>query len=86
MKKNGGGDSIAQCLAYLLLDPAAQCSIPSIPQKVSERKIVVAEVNQLRGLEESGQWFENVDQTHLVLASGKLLFQKSIMNILETQK
>ena len=27
-------------------------------------------------LEESGQWLENVDQTHLDLASGKLEFQK----------
>ena len=27
-------------------------------------------------LEESGQWLENVDQTHLVLASGKLVTQK----------
>ena len=27
-------------------------------------------------LERSGQWLENVDQTHLVLASGKLALQK----------
>ena len=31
----------------------------------------VAEVNQQCYLEESGQWIENVDQTHLVLDSGK---------------
>ena len=28
----------------------------------------------LRG--KSGQWLENADQTHLVLASGKLVLQK----------
>ena len=35
--------------------------------------IDVAEVNQQRWLEESGQWLENVD---LVLASGKPVLQK----------
>ena len=33
----------------------------------------VAEVNQWRRYEENGQWLENVDQTHVVLASGKLV-------------
>ena len=38
-----------------------QGSIPSIPEKFSEEKIVaVAEVNQWLCLEESGQWLENV--------------------------
>ena len=46
-------------------------SVLCVPKKISEEKIVdVAEVNQRRWLEESGQWLENVDQTHLVLASG----------------
>ena len=36
----------------------------------------VAEINQRRWLEESGHWLENVDQTHLVLASGKTVLQK----------
>ena len=38
----------------------------------------VTEVNQQRRLEESGQWLENVDRTHLVLAwaCGKLVLQK----------
>ena len=27
-------------------------------------------------LVESGQWLENLDQTHLVLASGKLVLEK----------
>ena len=45
-------------------------------QKNSEAQIVnVAEVNHPCCFEESGQWLENVDQTHLVLASGKLVLQ-----------
>ena len=36
----------------------------------------VAEVNQRRWLEESGLRLENVNQTHLVLASGKPVLQK----------
>ena len=35
----------------------------------------IAEVNQQPWLEESGQWLENVYQTHLVLASGKVVLQ-----------
>ena len=31
----------------------------------------VTEVYQRRWLEQSGQWLENVDRTHLVLGSGK---------------
>ena len=37
----------------------------------------VAEGNQWRWWEESGQWLENVDQTHLFMAAGKPLLQKS---------
>ena len=48
-------------------------------QKQFQRKFFyVAEVNQRRCLEKSGQWLENVDQTHLVLGSGKLLLQKVV--------
>ena len=36
------------------------------------RLVHVAEVNQRRWLEESGQWLENVDQIHLVLSTKKL--------------
>ena len=55
---------------------------PSCPrfdfQHSREKKIIlVAEVYQWRWLEESGQWLENVDQTHLVLASGKPALQKN---------
>ena len=38
----------------------------------------VAEVNQQRWLDEGGQWLENVDCTHLVLASGKPDVQKRL--------
>ena len=51
-------------------------SIPSITKKIQEEKIVdVAEVYQGRCVEKSGQYLENVDQTHLVLASGKRVLQ-----------
>ncbi len=40
--------------------------------------IDVAEVNQWRWLEESGQRLENVDQTQLVLASGNPVLQKRL--------
>ena len=33
--------------------------------------IGVTQINYGRWFEESGQWLENVDQTHIVLASGK---------------
>ena len=51
--------------------------------KVFRRKIInVAEVDQLRWLEESGQCFENVDRTHLILASGKpVLQQKNFVSV-----
>ena len=38
--------------------------------------VFVAEVDQRGCLEESGQWLENVNRTHQVLASCKLLPQK----------
>ena len=54
-------------------DPAAPGLIPSIPK----RKIIkVAEVNQRHWFEESGQWLEKVDRTHLLLTSGKKVLQK----------
>ena len=37
---------------------------------------LIAEIYPCRWLEESGQRLLNVDRTHLVLASGKLLLQK----------
>ena len=67
-------------VCILASGPSFPGSIPSIPQKISEDKIVdVAEVNQWHCLEESKQGFENFDQTHLVLANGKLVLQKSFL-------
>ena len=40
--------------------------------------INVAEVTQWCCLEARGQWLENIDETHLVLTSGKLVLQKSL--------
>ena len=50
---------------------------PSSPWLDSQEIVDVAEINQWRCSEESGQWLENVDQTHLVPASGKLALQKT---------
>ena len=58
--------SISSCPEF---DP--QCSCNFSKEKIAD----VAEVNQWRCLEESGQWLENVDGTLLVLASGKLSTQ-----------
>ena len=60
------------------LDPAASSSIPSIPEIFSEEFFYVAEVNQWCWLEESGQSLENVDQNHLVVATGKSVLQKGV--------
>ena len=69
-----GGKHSTEVLACHPADPG---SIPSVPPKKFRGKIInVAEVNQRRWLEESGQWQENVDQTHLVLVSGKPAQQK----------
>ena len=50
----------------------------ALPNFYRGKIINVAEVNQQRWLEENGQWLENVDQTHLGLASGKLVLQKHL--------
>ena len=61
----------------MLPDPAAPGSIPSAPNFfLQEKNAKVAEINNRRCLDESGQWLENVDRTNLVLASGKLVLQK----------
>ena len=54
-------------------DPAALGSNSSVRRG---KNVSVAEVNQQHCLEESGQWLENVDQTHQVLASSKQVLQK----------
>ena len=64
----------------MLLDPATSCLNPSAPNFFSEEKIVdVAEVIKWSWPEESEQWLENVGQTHLGLASGKLVLQNMFL-------
>ena len=54
-------------------------SCPWFYSQHSQKNVIdVAEFNQWRWLEVCGQWLENVDQSHLVLASGKPVLQKSI--------
>ena len=56
---------------------------PSCPGFTSQRspKIVDAtEVNQLACFEKSGEWLENVDWSHLLLISGKLVLKKTPYN------
>ena len=51
---------------------------PGLIRKVSPKNYFdVAEIYRWCWFEESGQWLENVYQTHLVLASGKLVLQKT---------
>ena len=47
-------------------------AIPNVSEFFQRKK----NVDQWRCLKKSGQWLENVDQTHLVLARGKLVLQK----------
>ena len=66
-------------MVSILASRSSQGSIPGIPKIISEEKIIgFTEVNQWRSLEENGQWLENVDRTHLELASGKPVLQKSL--------
>ena len=71
-KKSPKG-SIAQWFAYLLPNSAAPYLIPS-----NSIKFFIGKKLQLqhRCSAESGHWLENVGRTLLVLASGKLVFQK----------
>ena len=65
-------------MVSILASRSSQGSIPCIPKIISEENIIgFTEVNQWRSQEENGQWLENVDRTHLELASGKLVLQKS---------
>ena len=63
-------------VAYLLLTQQPRFKSQRSPKKFRGKIIDVVEVNQWPWLEESGPWLENVDQTYLVLASGKPDLQK----------
>ena len=78
---DGKGGSIAQWLAYLLPNSAAPGLIHNVPKFLDEKIVDGDEINQCRCLEESEQWLENVDWTHLVLASGKLVLSKELFRI-----
>ena len=62
----------------MVIIPASRSNRPRFNSLIfSEEKIVEdAKVNQRVCIDESGQCLENIDQTHLVLASGKLVPQK----------
>ena len=65
---------------------ASRPNYPGFDSQLSKKNFTgknvnVAEVNQWRCLEESGQWLEDVAQTHLVLASGKLVLQKTTVTL-----
>ena len=60
--------------------PNKKTSTPSIPEIfISGKTIDVSEVNQRHWFEESGQWLENVDRTHLILAIAKPVLQKRLL-------
>ena len=73
LQKVSGRGSIAQWLAYLFMDLAVTGSIPKFYQRKKCRCCLGKSTALLRG---SGQWLENVDQTHQELLSGKLAFLK----------
>ena len=54
-------------------------------RRPGEKKVDVAEVNQLRWLGESGKWLENGDRTHVVLGSGRPELQKRTQMMLTRQ-
>ena len=62
-------------VSILASGPAAPGLIPSIPEIFLEEKLSML---LRRWFEESGQWLENDDRTHLVLASGKPVQKKLI--------
>ena len=58
---------------------ASESSCPGFDSEHYQKIVDVAKVNLRRCFEKSGQWLENVDRTHLVLASGKTVLQKSFV-------
>ena len=76
-KPSGGLNS--REVAYLHLTQQPQIGFPVFPIFFRGKIIDDAEFNQWRWLEESGQWLENVDRTHLVLAISKPVLQKSFL-------
>ena len=65
-------------VACLLLIQQPRVRIPAVPNLFQRNNYWCCWANHQRWLEESGHWLENVDRTHLVLACGKPILQKSI--------
>ena len=61
-------------------------SCPGFKPLHSPKIVDVAEVNQWRCLEESGQWLENVDEAHLVLTGVTKRTQKFSLSQLSIAK
>ena len=62
----------------MLLTQQPRAQLPAFPKILRVKIINVAQATKWRRLEESELWLENVDRTHLVLTSGKLVRHKSI--------
>ena len=56
--------------------------MPAFPKKSEEENVNFTEVNQRCCVEGNEQWLENVDRTHLALASGKILLQKGSVSFI----
>ena len=54
-------------------------SAPSSQRFDSQKIVNIAEVNQRHSLEEREQRLKNVDQSYLVLVSGRLVLQKGAL-------
>ena len=65
--------------SILASHPAAPGSNPSTPKNFSEQILKLLRVINSTALN-SGQRLDNVDPTHLVLASGKLVLQKVVLD------
>ena len=69
----GGGEGLHSTeVAFLLLTQRPRVQFSAFP---------FAEINRRFWIEESGQRLENIDRTHLLLASGKLVLHKSIVRL-----
>ena len=61
----------------MLLTQQPQVRFPAFQIFFRGKIINIAEVNQHGWLDKSGHWLENVDQNHLVLASGEPVLPKT---------
>ena len=73
------GAFIAQWLMAKLPDPAGPSLIPGIPKCFSEKKLLMLMrfISGASAKSSAQQRLNNIVQTYLVLASGKLVLQKN---------